>query len=286
MLLLVLAVLTGLVAGWLRPRLGAFTARPRFSWLPLLGVGAALNLGAYLLDGRAATLALVASLVLLVGFTAVNGHLTGVAVIGVGLLCNLVAVVLNDGMPVRGDALVAAGVVEPDELDTIAFAGARHLETASDTLPILGDVLPVPIPFAPEVLSFGDLIVVVGAADAVRDLARRRHRRPARAAQPAAAPISAAAEVVDLDAALPQAQVAPQPAPVPPGRSVDDAALPARAAPAALQTDRSSDDPPRHDRTLDDAPMVSRTLDDAPRRPRRFTGPGEPARPLAASPSR
>jgi hypothetical protein len=178
-LLLAVAVLVGLVAGWLRPRLGAYAARPCFRWIPVLGAGAALNLVAYLLDGRAATFALVASLVLLLGFVVVNAQVTGVAVIGVGLLCNLAAVALNDGMPVRGEALVAAGVVEEDELDTVAFAGARHLETAGDTAPVLGDVLPVALPLAPEVLSFGDLIVVAGAADAMRDLARRRHRRAA-----------------------------------------------------------------------------------------------------------
>ena len=42
---------------------------------------------------------------------------------------------------------------------------------------MLGDVLPVPL--SHEVLSFGDLIVVLGAADAVRELSRRRRaRRP------------------------------------------------------------------------------------------------------------
>ena len=174
MALLVLAVVVGLVAARLRRPLGAHLPRVQFEWVPLLGVGAVVNLGAYLLDGTAATLALAASLVLLLGFVGVNPHVTGVAVIGAGLLLNLVAVVLNDGMPVRGGALVAAGVVEEAELATTTFSGPRHLETSADTLAVLGDVLPVPA--LGEVMSFGDLIIVFGAADAVRELARRRRR--------------------------------------------------------------------------------------------------------------
>lgn len=267
MVLLVVAVLVGLVAGWSRPRLGTYAARPRFSWLPLLGAGAVLNLGAYVLDGRAAAISLMASLVLLVGFAAVNARVTGVAVIGVGLLCNLAAVVLNGGMPVRGDALVAAGVVEADELDTIAFAGARHLETASDTAPILGDVLPVPLPIAPEVLSFGDLIVVFGAADAVRDLARRRHRRSLQDAAAAPGWLSSVEHVVDLDAVRLGGPVAPSPI-----RPVSDTPSSARPLTGPAPAVAATRTPPP---------------DAVPRHGRRFTGPGEPARPLVApTPSR
>ena len=43
---------------------------------------------------------------------------------------------------------------------------------------MLGDVLPLPL--AHEVVSFGDLIVVFGVADAVRELSRRRARREPR----------------------------------------------------------------------------------------------------------
>ncbi len=175
MLLLVVAVLVGFVAGRLRSPAGARTPRIRFEWIPLLGIGAGLNLVAYVLDGTAATLALAASLALLLGFVGVNTHVTGLLVIGLGLLLNLVAVVVNNGMPVRGGALVAAGVVDEGELATTTFAGPRHLETSADTLPVLGDVLPLPV--GGEVMSFGDLLVVFGAGDALRDLARRRRRR-------------------------------------------------------------------------------------------------------------
>lgn len=174
MVLLVVAVLGGLVAGRLRAPAGARALRLQLRRLPLLAVGAFGTALAQVLDGGLATLALAGALAVLLAFVAANAHVTGVLVVGCGLLLNLVAVVLNNGMPVRGEALVVAGVVEEDELPTTTFSGPRHLETGSDRLAVLGDVLPVPV--TREVLSFGDLIVLAGAADAVRELSRRRRR--------------------------------------------------------------------------------------------------------------
>ena len=173
--LLVVAVLGGLAAGWLRKPMGARSVRLRIRRLPLLALGAFGTALAQLLEGDSATIALGASLATLLAFVAANAHITGVLVIGCGLLLNLLAVVLNSGMPVRGEALVRAGVVEQAELPTTTFRGARHLETSADPLGVLGDILPVPV--VREVLSFGDLIILAGASDAVRELARRR--RPA-----------------------------------------------------------------------------------------------------------
>lgn len=172
--LLVVAVVGGLAAGRLRQPMGARGVRLHLRRLPLLAVGAFGTALSQLLDGDVATLALGASLAALLGFVAANAHVTGVLVIGCGLLLNLIAVVLNNGMPVRGGALVAAGVVDEAEVADTSFRGARHLETSGERLAVLGDVLPIPV--AREVLSFGDLIVVAGAADAVRELARRRQR--------------------------------------------------------------------------------------------------------------
>ena len=170
--MLVVAVLGGLAVGRLRSPMGARGVRLHVRRLPLLAVGAFGSALSQLLDGDLATLALGASLVTLLAFVAANMHITGVFVIGCGLLLNLVAVVLNNGMPVRGGALVAAGVVDEGELAGTTFGGSRHLESSSDRLAMLGDVLPIPL--SREVLSFGDLIVVAGAADAMRELSRRR----------------------------------------------------------------------------------------------------------------
>lgn len=172
MVLLVVAVLGGLAAGLLRPPLGARGVRLHLRGMGLLAVGAVGTAVAQVVRHDQATLVMGLSLAVLLGFVARNVHLTGIVVIGCGLLLNLVSVVVNNGMPVRGGALVAAGVVTREELPTIDLAGVRHLESPTDRLGVLGDVLPVPA--TREVLSFGDLIIVVGVADALRELARRR----------------------------------------------------------------------------------------------------------------
>jgi hypothetical protein len=174
-LVLVLAVVVGLAAGWVRPPLGARGLRLTIVRLPLLVAGALGTAISQAVGSDAGTLVLGLSLGVLAAFAASNTHVTGIAVMGLGLVLNLAAVVLNDGMPVRPAALVAAHVVDRAELPTVELAGPRHLETPRDRLPVLGDVLPLPL--AREVLSFGDLMILVGTADAVRDLARRRRRR-------------------------------------------------------------------------------------------------------------
>jgi len=174
-ILLVVAVLIGVGAGIVRAPLGARAARIRVERLPLLAIGAAGAAAARLVSDDLAPLAMGLSLAVLLGFVLSNAHITGVLVIGVGLLVNLVALVINDGIPVRGEALVTAGVVDDEaDLATTELDGPRHLETDTDRLGVLGDVLPVPI--ARIVLSFGDLIVIAGVGDAMRDLARRRRR--------------------------------------------------------------------------------------------------------------
>ena len=171
-----IAVLIGLALGLSRRPAGVHASRPHVDHIPLLGAGALLNAVAAVLDDSAAAIALAASLAVLIAVALVNRHITGIAVVGVGLLVNLVAVAVNEGMPVRAGALVRAGVVDAQDVATTTFDGARHLETDRDALGVLGDVLPIPI--AHEVMSFGDLIVILGAADAVRELSRRRARRP------------------------------------------------------------------------------------------------------------
>jgi hypothetical protein len=190
--ILALGVMAGLVVGLARRPAGIHQVRPRVEQIGLLVVGAGLNALSVVLDGNAALVALVLSLAVLITVAFANRHITGVAVVGVGLFVNLVAVGVNGGMPVRASALEAAGVVEPGEPIVVVDA-PRHLETSEDPLPVLGDALPVP--FAHEVISFGDLIVVFGAAEAVRELSRRRARSPA--AIPAQRPMRMAKARVD-----------------------------------------------------------------------------------------
>lgn len=172
--MLVAAVLIGLLAGLARHPLGARSARIRITWLPLLALGAVGTAVSHVVPVDLATVVMGMAMATLLAFSLANAHVTGIVVIGIGLLLNLVSVVINNGMPVRAEALVAAHIVDSSELSTVEMVGARHLETGADRLGVLGDVLPIPI--AHTVMSFGDLIVIAGVIDALRELARRRRR--------------------------------------------------------------------------------------------------------------
>jgi len=116
------------------------------------------------------------SLAALIFFAGSNRHVTGLLVVGVGLVLNLAGLVLNNGVAVRPEALVDADIVEVRELADHDLDEPQHLETDADSFPWLGAMVPVPL--AHEVVSFGDLIALVGLADAARELARRRSRLP------------------------------------------------------------------------------------------------------------
>ncbi len=192
-------------AGLARPPVGAHAVRPHLRHLPLLAGGAVLNLASLGLDGSAAALGLAASLGLLLGFAIVNRNLTGVAVVALGLALNLGTVAVNGGMPVRSGALVRAGVVAEEEVADIDLRGGRHLESDADRLGVLGDALPVrPLR---EVVSFGDLIVIAGTGDMVRQLGRRRTRR--RSAKPRRR--SEDTIIIDIDAYMAAPRRVPEP---------------------------------------------------------------------------
>ncbi|MGH9243982.1 MAG: DUF5317 family protein [Acidimicrobiales bacterium] len=169
------AVVLGLIAGRLLPppprHLAALAAR----WWLLLPAGLGLAIGAGSLDSTVALAVGMAGFAVMVTFTARNLHLAGMGVLTVGLAVNLAALVINVGMPVRPNALVAADVVDADRVDDIDVTGYRHIERPGDLAPILGDVIPLPVGRA--VVSFGDLIIAVGAADVVANVTRRRRRR-------------------------------------------------------------------------------------------------------------
>ena len=228
MLTLALGVLVGLIVGLARSPAGVHTYRPHVEQIGLLALGAGLNALSVMLDGTASLVALVLSLAVLVAVAVANRHITGVAVVGVGLLLNLVAVAANGGMPVRPSALLAAGTYSEGE--TITVEDPRHLETTDDPLPVLGDVLPVPL--TNEVVSFGDLIIVIGAADAVRELSRRRARLAS-----AQRPAITTASVDQLWGAAPRGE---------PVSATQCSANPERTAPATIDlasAERASSEP-------------------------------------------
>lgn len=175
MALVVVAVVIGAVAGRaLRPLRYRHLGRPRLRWLPVLAAGVLASVAADRLDGSTAVAVAIAGQAALVAGAAANLHLVGAGILAIGLALNLVSMAVDGGVPVRRGAVVAAGLLEPAELEGATVDGPRHFERDDDRLPALGDALPIEA--LGTVVSFGDLIVVVGIADTVAHAARRRRR--------------------------------------------------------------------------------------------------------------
>lgn len=172
---LAVALVVGWLIGVLRGGRLSYLRRVRIH-VPLLAI---LAIGASVAIDRSTIGA--ASLVAIIGIAATlvfvvrNIHLVGVAVVGIGLIVNLAPVVLNGAVPVRPGALVEANIVQPDELARVTLAGSRRLSDDSTMLSVLGDTIPLEL--TRQVISYGDLILVVGLADAIANAMRRRRRR-------------------------------------------------------------------------------------------------------------
>lgn len=175
MLPILLAVVAGLgVGGLRRGRLRAI-ARTRVRHPEFLVVAVVGSLVVDATDtGPSGTIALV-GLIGALAFAAVNLHLAGMAVVAVGITANLLPVALNGAMPVRPEALVEAEMITVDQLDRVSLSGARELATDDTILAALGDTYPVR--WTGQVVSLGDLIMMVGLADVVANLMLQRRRR-------------------------------------------------------------------------------------------------------------
>jgi len=109
--------------------------------------------------GLGGVVLLVAALATLLGIARTNARLAGVPLLALGLILNLIVVLANVGMPVRGETLERAGIgVEqpvPDRPD------AKHvLERGGTRLGLLGDRLAVrPLR---TVTSYGTVIELAG----------------------------------------------------------------------------------------------------------------------------
>lgn len=110
-----------------------------------------------------------------------NRRVPGMPLIGLGLLANACAVALNGAMPVSLSAAERAGL---DAGDLALAADPQHEPLDAGTqLPALGDVLPLPLPLLPQVVSIGDVLVAAGAgllmyAGLVGSAARRGTAQP------------------------------------------------------------------------------------------------------------
>ena len=167
------AIAAGLVIGLVRGGRLANLGDAAFRLWPLLVVGIVVQgAAAFTGDSGLGVSLILASYVLLITFCALNLRHAGMGVVLVGIALNLTVMALNGGMPVRPEAIVAAGIATADEVDDLDFGTKRHLETDDDRLVVLGDIIPVPV--AGEVLSFGDLAMSVGIAAVLVNLMRRR----------------------------------------------------------------------------------------------------------------
>jgi hypothetical protein len=102
------------------------------------------------------------ALAVLVAACLANLHLPGAGVVAVGLAANLLPLLLVGATPVDPRALEVVGSSPADLAPTQMIAGE------SDSLALLASQIPVPLVNA--VVSFGDLIVVVGLAALSRSL--------------------------------------------------------------------------------------------------------------------
>ena len=154
---LLVAVAVGWALGGSLDRLGSLPLRRRR--LVLAAVGAQLAGG--LVGGPAHAVGLVVSAGCVAAFLLANRGVRGTGLVALGLGANALVVGLNGAMPVSAAALERAG-------SGAAVSGLRH-EPADDAtrLSWLGDVVPVPLPLRPEVVSPGDVLVAAGVAQVV-----------------------------------------------------------------------------------------------------------------------
>lgn len=172
MILALAAIAIGLAIGLLFPARHRHAAAPRLRAWPLLGAGVVIQVAAGVVLGPPLVLL---SYALLVAFALRNLHFVGMPVVVVGLALNGTVIGANGAMPVRAEALVAAGVVEAEEVASVDVGPKRRLEEPGDRLTALADI--VPVAPAGTVVSFGDLILFMGLADVVVHAVRRRRRR-------------------------------------------------------------------------------------------------------------
>ena len=159
-LVLVVAALAGAAAVLTG---GARLSRLRLRAVRLLVAAAMVQAGTSVLApgsslARGAALVLTAVLVGL--FLIGNRQLPGTALIGLGLLFNVLVITANGAMPVSLTAAARVGMTAADL--GLAADGLREPVTASTRLALLGDVVPVALPLRAQVVSPGDVLVAAG----------------------------------------------------------------------------------------------------------------------------
>jgi len=159
----VLFVIGALAGGWLvGAALGGSLRRLeqlRLRRVALVAGAVVVQLLATLtLRGGWYVLALIVSLALACAFVALNPALPGRGLIVGGLACNALVIAANGAMPVAAGAARRAGV----SLQAVAGDPRHRLLGAHTHLSWLADRIPLALPWQPQVLSVGDVLVAAG----------------------------------------------------------------------------------------------------------------------------
>jgi hypothetical protein len=167
------ARLTSLHLRWRRLVVGAALAQAGGALVGVLGAAD---------PRRAYVIGLAVSAACAAVFCARNLRVAGVPLITLGLIANATVVAANGAMPVSIVAAFHAGV---PIADIASGQDSRHEIAGYDTVwRSLGDVIPVPLPVRPEVVSVGDVLVAAGLAElVVVGMLRRRRDEPGRATE-------------------------------------------------------------------------------------------------------
>ncbi len=143
-------------------------------WLVVVGLALPIAMDHVDLGAFGTALVLLGDAALLF-FCALNSHLIGLGIVAVGVTANALVIGLNGGMPVRPAAVVAAHLARPANVPLLGYGHRHHRERPTDRLVFLADT--IPIPELHEVVSFGDLILAIGVADAAAHLTHARRGR-------------------------------------------------------------------------------------------------------------
>ncbi|MBI1757813.1 MAG: DUF5317 domain-containing protein [Actinobacteria bacterium] len=153
---------SAIVARLLGGRLLALERLPVHDWPLVAGTLAGVGLGAAApwtgLAAAAHWVGLACAAGCALAYALRNRAVHGMGLIGLGLVLNAVVVAGNTGMPVSADAATRAGV----DYAAAASRPGRVPDGPDVTLRMLGDVVPLPLPYRPAVVSLGDLLVAAG----------------------------------------------------------------------------------------------------------------------------
>jgi Family of unknown function (DUF5317) len=174
----ILAALLGIIAGYVAGGHHGHlvSRRVRMAGLPVIWAALVVVTMRDWVPGAFALF--VASFGVALVFVALNAReLPPVSLIGVGLAMNLVAVVVNTGMPYSTPALRASGVARPDGSILVATPQS-HPQTEEDSLYVLIDRFAVNAGPIREVLSAGDFVIAAGIGLSICTALLPRRRRP------------------------------------------------------------------------------------------------------------